>query len=272
MKPDGYELFFNRDEASSRGTAHPPEVFVQEGLRYVAPLDSDAGGTWLATNEYGLSVALANYYARGGNPPAASRGGGDAPTRGDRPGCGTKSRRDISSDIENREYTSRGLLVLSLVDGADLPAIRSRLQGTRLSDYRPFLLIVVSPGQSVTTLTWDGMSDELTIEEVVRPPIATSGDPEGRVLPARRRVFNEMTGDGSDLVPATLEAFHRSHKPEKGIRSPCMPHPKAGTVSMSRVSVDEAKIRFFQAPGPPGVTPFSEPIRLTGATANSCQA
>lgn len=60
---DGYDLFFNRDEAKSRGKARPPKVFKRQGVRYIARIDSDAGSTWLAVNEYDLSIALANSYA-----------------------------------------------------------------------------------------------------------------------------------------------------------------------------------------------------------------
>ena len=64
-----FELFFNRDESRRRGPAHPPQIMEPVGeSKLLAPIDSDAGGTWLAANEHGLVLALLNLYqARGGS-------------------------------------------------------------------------------------------------------------------------------------------------------------------------------------------------------------
>ena len=63
--PGGYQLFCNRDEKHHRLPALPPLSCVHRGMQYVAPVDGDAGGTWLAVNEAGLTLCLLN-----GNTPA----------------------------------------------------------------------------------------------------------------------------------------------------------------------------------------------------------
>ncbi len=111
---DGYDLFFNRDELRTRATARPPSEAGAESVRYLAPTDSDAGGTWVAVNELGTTVGLLNAH-----PPAAS-----AP----------------------RRLLSRGLLVRKLADLEDADRLESRLSGLALERLRPCTVFAVSLG------------------------------------------------------------------------------------------------------------------------------
>lgn len=61
-RDNGYELFFNRDELRSRQRAAPPQLHQDSKIRYLAPIDSDAGGTWISANQFGLSLCLLNNY------------------------------------------------------------------------------------------------------------------------------------------------------------------------------------------------------------------
>src|ERR1700693_4285949 len=57
---DGYQLLCNRDEKLTRKSAVEPRLAVRNGTRFLAPVDGDFGGTWIATNEFGISVCLLN--------------------------------------------------------------------------------------------------------------------------------------------------------------------------------------------------------------------
>ena len=62
-RPEGFELFFNRDERRTRARSLPPRVVTApDGTRYLAPIDAESGGTWIAVNEHGLAVCLLNRY------------------------------------------------------------------------------------------------------------------------------------------------------------------------------------------------------------------
>jgi len=61
-KEDGYELFFNRDERLSRSRAQLPTIEQGDDVAYISPTDADAGGTWIAVNQYGVTVCLLNHY------------------------------------------------------------------------------------------------------------------------------------------------------------------------------------------------------------------
>ncbi len=69
-------LFFNRDERKTRSEASPPALLTLDETRLLAALDPDAGGTWLAVNEFGLCVFLLNNYGaeakRAEEPPASA--------------------------------------------------------------------------------------------------------------------------------------------------------------------------------------------------------
>src|SRR5262245_19361134 len=59
-----YQIFCNRDEKLTRLPATDPQFLCRDGVRFVAPIDGDFGGTWLAANEFGVSVCLLNGSAR----------------------------------------------------------------------------------------------------------------------------------------------------------------------------------------------------------------
>ena len=96
---DGYHLFFNRDEQKTRGAERPVEVGRQAGTSFLSPSDSDFGGTWLATNEYGLSVGILNGY---------------------------RASRDARDEGRAR-WRSRGLLPLDLIAAEGLAALEQAL-------------------------------------------------------------------------------------------------------------------------------------------------
>ncbi len=73
----GYQLFSNRDEKLTRGVANDPQLLCRDGVRFLAPIDGDFGGTWIAANEFGVSVCLLNGAAkshRAGDSHHRSRG------------------------------------------------------------------------------------------------------------------------------------------------------------------------------------------------------
>ena len=70
---DSYSLYFNRDELRTRQPALPPQRHQERGVRFLSPTDGDAGGTWIAVNEYGLSLGLLNDYSSRARQPAERR-------------------------------------------------------------------------------------------------------------------------------------------------------------------------------------------------------
>ena len=223
---DGFELFFNRDESLQRGSARPPELLTQEGVRCVAPVDVDAGGTWLGVNERGLALGLLNGWDRRGAPDG---------------------------------LRSRGLLVRDLLGARGASDVARRLTREELSAYRAFLLVVLEPGAEPALHAWDG--DQLRRGRAASPLCSSSFD-RGRAQREREQVFAQLRREQGALDAELLAAFQRSHLPERGPWSPCMHRAEACTVSSSRVRVDAREISFRYAPGSPCSTPFRPPVVL----------
>ena len=103
--------FANRDEKRTRGEALARRIRECGGVRYVAPIDADFGGTWIAANEFGVSVCLLN---------------GDAGT----------------APFPQR---SRGLLLRELA--GKRPRVSCAAEATRPSPYAPFVWLFWNPSR-----------------------------------------------------------------------------------------------------------------------------
>lgn len=68
FREGGYEFGFNRDEKWTRQLSRDPELEIHHPVPGACARDSEAGGTWLFTNEYGVTLAVMNAYPGGGLP------------------------------------------------------------------------------------------------------------------------------------------------------------------------------------------------------------
>ena len=213
---NGYQLLFNRDEKLTRKPALAPRLVVRNGTRFLAPLDGDFGGTWIGTNEFGVSVCLLN---------GAKLAGSDIhPTA---PRC------------------SRGLLLPDLLPLPSIVAICDKIQEADLSVFAPFTLAVLEPGHPAAIWKWDGSNKWRRSEAADRFMLTSSSfDPE-RVRLKRQQEYSQVR-DGDGLVD-----FHRSHSPARSAYSTCMHRADAKTVSFSWIQVSSRETDFFYTPGAP---------------------
>lgn len=233
LEKNGYQIFFNRDELKTRRMALPPQVAIRRGVQYIAPTDADAGGTWLAVNEFGLSVGMLNYY----HPEAGNA-------------------------LPGKEYISRGLLLKSLIDSATRAEAIRRLQREDPGNYRSFILVIWEPGKTVAACTYDGSYRPAMVEENPAIPLTSSSFSTGKVIEKRRSLFREMASSLPQIDARSLTAFHQSHLPGAGPYSVCMHREDAQTVSFSRVIVTAQKVEFLYAPGSPCRKSFLPPVSL----------
>ena len=211
----GYQLFCNRDEKHARRLASKPQVLTRDGIHFLAPIDGDFGGTWIAVNQFGVSLALLN---RGPGTPA---------------------------------QLSRGLLVMSLITSPTLPDVTERFAVSDLSDFAPFTLLGLAPGLPAALFTWDGREAGVMADPDSRMPLVSSSvDPAG-CESQRRATLERIRAESPALRPGALLAFHRSHSPAPGAHSVCMHRDDAQTVSFTWVTVDGAGANMYYAAGPP---------------------
>ncbi|MEO8083972.1 MAG: NRDE family protein [Ardenticatenales bacterium] len=269
---DGYALWFNRDERPSRLPEVPPAVSVRQNVPYIAPRDSVAGGSWLGVNGHGVTVGLLNHYAA------------DA------------ARRAALAEEEANEQAalaSRGLLVLALMTCGSVASVVERLgDADAPRAFRPFEIIALDPSGDRVRATWDGTRLTVLRGAAVRPPISSSGFDAAGVIAARAAAFERLvrstTGSSSSAgdpavsasaapperanmsanmsagpTPmARLEAYHRSHVPERGAYSVCMHRPDARTISLTLVTVDRDAVAMRHGPGSACAAVLGPPVTL----------
>jgi len=204
-EPGGYQLFCNRDEKLTRGKAEPPRHAVRSGVQFLAPVDADFGGTWIATNEFGLSLCLLN-----GVPGPSSR--------------------------------SRGLLVLDLISLPSVAALVDWVCTLDLSPYTPFTLAGVEPQSPAAVVEWNGEHAAFSFPNESHFMLTSSSFDSGRVQEKRRGAYSKVTSLG--CTPELLADFHKGHGETPSAYSICMHRPDAETVSFSWIHASCAATEF----------------------------
>ena len=221
----GYELFCNRDERHTRKAAEPPVIREARGVRFIAPLDGDHGGTWLGVNESGVSLCLLNRY---------------------------EGAQSLQDDVKTEdEYRSRGLLLAGLMDSLTVAHAHARLSGADLSRYRPFTLAVLSPSEPTLLVHWTNGQKTFDGAGDASVPLTSSSYRGAEVTAVRKSLFRRMAEASGAFTPSLLRDFHSSHEPARGASSVCMHREDAATVSFSHVKVGYETIRFSYQPAPP---------------------
>ncbi|MEC7231583.1 MAG: NRDE family protein [Planctomycetota bacterium] len=224
----GYTLLFNRDELRARGPeTAPAEARTDSGVRYIAPTDSDAGGTWIAANEHGVAVALLNGYVESRGP-------------------------------DRTAWTSRGALVRSLSDMRTAAELWRRMSPRRLRAFRPSVVVALGLGERPLVARWDGLDVSFDPRADLALPITSSSHDQSEVQRFRRYLYDREVRGG--LAPraagrpslAALEAYHRWTGPEGPTAlSPCMARSDAATRSHCKVEVRRGEVRFHSVPSAP---------------------
>ena len=214
---DGYFLLCNRDERNSRQPALGPQVNELRGVKYIAPIDGDYGGSWIGVNQFGLSLCLLNRYG------------------------------EMALE-ETRKYISRGLLLIDLLDCRRTQQVIARIEDFDLTRFRPFNMLAMTRESEPVLFEWTGSKYSMNADAEV-PLTSTSLTSPGIAI-ERTTQFRSLTS-GDPPTVALLNQFHRSHVPTRGPSSVCMHRDGAKTVSLSRVSVTANDIVFEYEPGSP---------------------
>lgn len=220
---NGYQVLFNRDEKRTRRTACGPRLHTSSGVRYLAPVDGDFGGTWLAANEFGISLGLLNGANLGGRAAADSR----------------------------PAFRSRGHLVGDLISAESTGEVCERVQRLDLEAYAPFTLAAFEPGVPCAIVEWNGQNVAVVPHGDPFLPLLSSSFNTEEVRRRRREEFQRTFRNKGRLDVDALWAFHSSHGAQPSAYSPCMHRPDAETVSFSWLTVDAERARLFYSPGSP---------------------
>jgi Transport and Golgi organisation 2 len=217
---EGYQLFFNRDEKLTRKRETAPRLLERDGVRFIAPADGDFGGTWLAVNEFGVSICLLN---------------------------GANLTRSIVPSTGQR---SRGFVIPEIIAGESSTAVRARIQRLDFSRFSAFTIAILD-FEATTILEWKGVSLTWTASEDSHLPITSSSFDTAAVRQERRQDFDRLLRDAGLINPELLHGFHSSHNPARGPYSVCMHRDDAETVSFTRIRVTRSRASVLYHPGAP---------------------
>ena len=219
----GFHLLHNRDELRTRQLALGPRIHERDGVRFIAPVDANAGGTWVGVNEFGLAACLLNRY----EPALAT-----APTAG---------------------FTSRGLLLMSVLTAHSIQAIQNHIIDMRLDIYQPFQLVIAQLDAGPTVMDWTGSALRIDTQPDARLPLVSSSLDGVGVNRVRGRIYQPLRGHATLIG---LRAFHASH--DNGTRaggpsaySVCMHRADAQTVSFTEINITSGEVELHYQPGPP---------------------
>ena len=216
-----YDVLFNRDESRTRAAAEGPGVQHLDGTACLMPVDGQAGGTWMGVNEFGLTLAILNFYDAATSPLPASP-------------------------------ISRGLLVRDLLSSGHLGQVEKRLRACDLGRYAPYLLLGFQPDRPVESWHWNGAALRLGNLDDHEQPVVTSAVRTDEVRRSRKALFADLgCADPGTRTPETLMRFHESRRPEPGALSVCMERDDAHTVSFSRAHVDPDRVVYHYLPVAP---------------------
>lgn len=200
-----YSLFFNRDESRMRSIALAPVVYNEGSVAFHCPIDRDGGGTWILSNQYGVSMCLLNHYDFAPREPDSTR-------------------------------ISRGQLLLTLAKSKSTSVFVEELLALDVSVYRAFTLLALDLNKHVTMMHWDG--EELCEIPDVYPPLTSSSHEAEKVCNYRIALFNMIMGD-ENASHQLYENFHHMHDPNHPALSPWMAREDAATVSYTRIDVGQ---------------------------------
>ena len=210
----GYCLGMNRDEKLTRPTGLPPKKKKVNGRAVISPSEP-GGGTWIAVNDHGATLALINWYS------ITARVGG--------------------------KTVSRGEVINSMSAAISPDFADAALHELPLNRINPFRLIGIYPATGeIVEWRWN-------LKQLVRKnhrwksqQWISSGFDEPTAQRVRSKTFQRAERQHSAGSLDWLRRLHRSHSPQAGPFSTCMHRADAATVSYTEVTVSsrQATMRY----------------------------
>ncbi|HBS28571.1 MAG TPA: hypothetical protein DEB06_03770 [Phycisphaerales bacterium] len=202
----GLRLMTNRDESRARPAAAPPALRESPaGVQGLWPLDPVGGGTWVASNEHGVVLALLN-----GNP------------------------RPMPAMPTPERLRSRGGLIPSLAYARRAADALAVLRAGELDEFAPFRL-VAADGSGVLDAAWDRRRLQITRRILEPVCFVSSGLGDERV--SQRLSLFSMWMEERGVSRASQTSFHDHRWPDKPEVSVMMSRADARTVSVTTVEV-----------------------------------
>ncbi len=218
----GYRVVFNRDESRDRAEGMPPREMETSEVKYVAPLDTDSGGTWIGVNEFGVTVGLLNVYRSDGDQREGAVG-----------------------------LKSRGEVIEKIIGGSSAKEVAKAAADMDTERYAAFRIVAVD-GAEVIEVGYEGGLGKMRRMPAHNWPVmfTSSGLGDAVVQGIREKLFQDMVYQAEDLQTAQ-DAFSASRIAGAGHLSVNMSRSDARTVSQTAVCVLSSVAKMQYSPMPP---------------------
>jgi hypothetical protein len=226
-----YLMAMNRDEKITRGAGLPPEIHEFGGTRAIYPGDGD-GGTWFATNEYGIALGLLNWNG-------IALGGIAAKTR------------------------SRGRVIQALIDSRSLSDLRVVFGVSSFQGMMPFRLVGVFPSErEIWEWRWDATQLESQVHLWESRHWFSSSLSDERAESLRRVACCTAHHEPDAGSVLWLRRLHASHAGGPGPFSLCVHREDVKTLSYTEALVTSGSVRMGHFRGSPCTVGPADPIDL----------
>lgn len=218
-RKNGYVLAMNRDEQVARGErALAPAISAHGAISSVMPCES-SGGTWVAGNSAGVSLALLNWH--------------------------------IPTTV-GREQRSRGLIIPELIRFTSQAAMQGALEAGKLATTRPFRLVGVFPGtREICEWRWNTEALQVRWFDWRPNHWFSSGLGDAAALEQRTLAVGRAWKQSAAGSAAWLRRLHRSHRAQPRELAICVHRQGVGTVSYTELTVTPSAVRCRYAAGTP---------------------
>jgi uncharacterized protein with NRDE domain len=212
----------NRDEARFRAPEIPAreQIGRGKGVKWLAPIDGQAGGTWFGVNEYGVHACLLNRYLPDDT---------------------------LIYDLSG-ERPSRGRIIIELLElGHEHDALQWLNTAFDPKRYPSFWLILAGPHET-RSFAWDG--HVLERQTFVEPWLLFSSSSwrTHDVIEYRKQAFETWVNEGEHrdgLIPS----FHLLQPTDRAEWAPFMDRQYSATRSITQTQTDfikqETEMRYW---------------------------
>lgn len=212
----------NRDEARDRADERPPRRIRNEATRveWLAPVDGEAGGTWIGTNDRGIHACLLNRYLPG----------------------------DLAIAAANPQRKSRGHIILDLLAQGDESAVLRWIDCIFDPTPYPSFQLVVLGVPHTQSFSWDGrdLRRETHVGEWLL--FTSSSWRSEDVAEYRRREFESWLREGASFN-ASIPGFHLLAPQDRLEWSPFMQREYSTTRSVTQIETGvvrgETEMRYW---------------------------
>jgi hypothetical protein len=217
---DEYIMAMNRDEKIVRGAGLPPEIYEVDGTRAVYPSDRN-GGTWVATNEYGVALALLNW-------------------------------NDIATHSRDAKRRSRGHVIPALIDSRSLSDMHDVFSVSNFAGMMPFRLVGIFPSDhEMWEWRWDSAQLECLVHEWESRHWFSSSLSDERAESSRGAACRTARHEPDAGSVRWLRRLQASHAGGPGPFSLCVHREDVKTLSYTEVVLSSESVRMCHFLGSP---------------------